>query len=313
MGDGRERRDDFTTVTDGTPVATYTWLPEGGAPRALVQIAHGAAEHARRYDRFARFLNHHGYAVVASDNRGHGATAAHTGGYGAVGNGGWRDIVTDLKETGDRVRAELPGGTPFFFLGHSMGSQLARDYAQEYGEGGGLAGLLLSGTFRCLPRSEAETDIRRLEGEIDRGGRDAPSTFVGELFGAFNDPYENRTGYEWLSRDAAEVDLYVADEACGFEFGAGLALDWVRGIRKINDPAQLARIPRGLPVHLAVGEQDPCSQGMTLVYEMLEDFRYAGLREVTWRAYADARHEILNETNRDEVQADLLAWLDQHV
>ncbi|MFG3259644.1 alpha/beta fold hydrolase [Streptomyces sp. NPDC048172] len=312
MGDGHERRDDFTTVTDGTPVATYTWLPEG-TPRALVQIAHGAAEHAQRYDRFARFLTRHGYAVVASDHRGHGATARHTGGYGAVGDTGWRSIVGDLKEIGDRVRAELPDGTPFVFLGHSMGSQLARDYAQEYGEGAGLAGMILSGTFRSLPGSEAETDIRRLEGEVERGGRDAPSTYVAELFGSFNDPFPHRTGFEWLSRDEAEVDLYAADERCGFPFSAGLALDWVVGSRKINDPAQLARIPRDLPVHLAVGEQDPCNQGMTLVYELLEDLRYVGLRELTWRGYPDARHEILNETNRDEVQADLLAWLDKHV
>ncbi|MDJ1131114.1 alpha/beta fold hydrolase [Streptomyces iconiensis] len=304
------RRDDFTTVADGTQVATYTWLPQRGA-RALVQIAHGAAEHAQRYDRFAHFLTGHGYAVVASDHRGHGATAQHTGGYGAVGAEGWRATVADLKEIGDRVRAELPGGTPFFLLGHSMGSQLARDYAQEHGAG--LSGLVLSGTFRSLPGSEPDGDIRRLEEEISAGGRDAVSDFVPELFGSFNDPFPHRTGFEWLSRDEAEVDLYVADERCGFPFSAGLSLDWVLGSRKINDPAQLARVPRDLPVHVAVGEQDPCNQGMTLVHELLEDFRYLGLRDLTWRGYADARHEILNETNRDEVQADLLAWLESRL
>lgn len=306
-----ERRDDFTTVADGTPVATYTWLPEGTA-RALVQIAHGAAEHAQRYDRFARFLVAHGYAVVATDHRGHGATAQHTGGYGVVGAaGGWRPTVADLRETGDRVRAELPHGTPFVLLGHSMGSQLARDYAQEHGQD--LAGLILSGTFRSLPGSEAETDIRRLEGEIGKGGRDALSDYVAELFGSFNDPFPHRTGFEWLSRDEAEVDVYARDERCGFPFSAGLSLDWVLGSRKINDPAQLDRLPRDLPVHIAVGDQDPCNQGMTLVYELLEDFRYLGLREPNWRGYPGARHEILNETNRDEVQADLLSWLDAHI
>ena len=303
-------RQDFTTAADGTQVGTYTWLP-GGAPRALVQIAHGAAEHGLRYDRFARFLTGHGCAVAASDNRGHGRTAQHTGGYGVVGEEGWRATVADLKAVGDRVRAELPAGTPLVLLGHSMGSQLARDYAQEYGRG--LAALVLSGTFRSLPGSEAETDIRRLEGEIAKSGREALSDFVPELFGAFNDPYEHRTGFEWLSRDGDEVDTYVHDEACGFPFSAGLSLDWVRGSRKINDPAQLERIPRDLPVHIAVGDQDPCNQGMTLVYELLEDFRYLGLRELSWRAYAGARHEILNETNRDEVQTDLLQWIGKHV
>lgn len=289
-------------------MGTRTWLPEGeGGVRALVQIAHGAAEHSGRYDRFARFLTGHGFAVVASDHRGHGATAQHTGGYGAVGAEGWRATVADLLEVGDRVRAELPHATPFFLLGHSMGSQLARDYAQEHGRG--LSGLVLSGTFRSLPGSEAESDIGRLEEEIAKGGRDAVSGYVPELFGSFNSPFPHRTGAEWLSRDDAEVDLYVRDERCGFPFSAGLSLDWVRGSRKINDPAQLARMPRALPVHVVVGEQDPCNQGMTLVYELLEDFRYLGLRDLTWRGYSGARHEVLNETNRDEVQADLLAWL----
>ncbi|WP_425471014.1 alpha/beta fold hydrolase [Streptomyces armeniacus] len=316
-------RKDFTTGAAGTPVATCTWLPgddTGGEapgeraaePRALVQIAHGAAEHAQRYDRFARTLTARGYAVLASDNRGHGGTAQHTGGYGAVGAGdGWRATVADLKAVGDRVRAELPAGTPHFLLGHSMGSQLARDCAQEYGAE--LSGLILSGTFRSLPGCEPETAVRQLETEIEKGGRDALSDFVPDLFGAFNNPYPHRTGFEWLSRDETEVDLYVADERCGFPFSAGLSLDWVRGVRKINDPAQLDRIPRGLPVHVAVGDQDPCHSGMSLVYELLEDFRYLGIRDLTWRAYEDARHEILNETNRDEVEADLVAWLDERV
>ncbi|MFG7941447.1 alpha/beta hydrolase [Streptomyces sp. NHF165] len=307
-----QRHDDFTTVADGTRVATYTWLPEGDV-RALVQIAHGAAEHAQRYDRFARHLAGSGFAVVASDHRGHGATARETGGYGAVGAEGWRTTVDDLKEIGDRTRARMPSDAPYFLLGHSMGSQLARDWAQEYAADTGIAGLVLSGTFRSLPFSEPESDIRRLEAEIESGGRDAVSQFVPELFGSFNDPFAHRTGYEWLSRDPAEVDAYVRDERCGFPFGAGLSLDWVRGVRKINDPEQFARIPRELPVHIAVGELDPCHQGLTLVHELLEDFRYRGQHDLSWHAYPGARHEILNETDRDQVQADLLEWFESHL
>ncbi|GAA3891905.1 alpha/beta fold hydrolase [Streptomyces sedi] len=303
-------RADFHTARDGVPIATYRWSPDhGGRPHAVVQIVHGAAEHALRYDRFARELAAHGYAVVASDNRGHGATAAHTGGLGAVGASGWRSTVEDLRMVGDRTREAHPG-VPLVMLGHSMGSQLARDFAQEHGET--LRGLVLSGTFRSLPGCEPTGAIAALQEEIEHGGRDAPSTFVPDLFASFNDPYPARTGFEWLSRDPAEVDAYVADRRCGFAFGAGLSLDWVLGVRKINDPERQARVPRDLPVHVAVGEQDPCHSGMSLVYELLEDFRYHGTRELTWRAYPEARHEILNETNRDEVQADLLTWLDAH-
>ncbi|MFD7668436.1 alpha/beta fold hydrolase [Streptomyces sp. NPDC059788] len=301
---------DFHQAPDGARIATYTWLPESGQPRALVQIAHGAAEHARRYDRFARFLTGHGYGVIASDHRGHGATAPSTGGLGVVGDDAWRAVVTDLKHIGDRAGADHPG-LPLVLLGHSMGSMLARDYAQEYGAD--LAGLILTGVLRSLPGAEVESGAAALEAEIAEGGRAALSGFVPDLFGSFNDPYEPRTGFEWLSRDTAEVDRYVADEECGFPFSAGLSLDWVRAVRKVNDPRNLARVPLGLPLHIAVGDQDPCNQRLTHVAELLEDFRYVGLRDLTWRAYPGARHEILNETNRDEVQRDLLAWLDERV
>ncbi|MFG2830322.1 alpha/beta fold hydrolase [Streptomyces sp. NPDC048434] len=301
---------DFHQAPDGARIAAYTWLPESGHPRALVQIAHGAAEHGRRYDRFARFLTGHGYGVLASDHRGHGATAASTGGRGVVGEDAWRAIVSDLKGIGNHAAAAHPG-VPLVLLGHSMGAMLARDYAQEYGAD--LAGLILTGAFRTLPGLDIDGAIAELDQEIAEHGRGALSGFIPRNFSSFNDAFPHRTGYEWLSRDAAEVDAYAADEDCGFPFSAGLAADWVRAIRKINDPDNLARIPRGLPVHIAVGDQDPCHQGMTLMHELLEDFRYQGTRDLTWRAYPDARHEILNETNRDEVQDDLLAWLDKHV
>lgn len=307
---GSTYRTDHLESSDGARVASYTWLPESGRPRALVQIAHGAAEYGLRYDRFARFLTGHGYGVVASDHRGHGATAASTGGLGVVGEDSWRGIVADLRAIGDTARA-AHGGVPLVLLGHSMGSMLARDCAQEYG--GELAGLILSGTFRSLPGAETEESVAGLEREIAERGRTALSSYIPELFASFNDPYEHRTGFEWLSRDAAEVDAYVADERCGFPFSAGLALDWVRAVRKINDPRQLARIPARLPVRIAVGTEDPCNQRMTLVYELLEDFRYLGTEDLSWKGYVGARHEILNETNRDEVSGDLLEWLDKHV
>ncbi|MGW5862695.1 alpha/beta fold hydrolase [Streptomyces sp. NPDC055239] len=311
----------LVNAVDGVPVATYTWLPEGGRPRAFVQIAHGAGEHALRYDRFARHLVAHGYGVIASDHRGHGATAQATGGYGVTGSSAdasaagssfdsWRAIVDDLKAIGDQVRTLNPG-TPLFLLGHSMGSHLARDYAQEFPDG--LAGLILSGTFRSLPGVGIDESIVRLEREIAEDDRESLSSYLPELFAAFNDPYPHRTGFEWLSRDEAEVDAYVADERCGFPFSAGLCLDWVRAVRKMNDPRNLARVPADLPVHIAVGTEDPCNQGMTLVHELLEDYRYVGLDDLTWRGYEGARHEILNETNRDEVQEDLRDWLDKRV
>lgn len=303
----------MATARDGVQIATYTWQPDGGRPRGWVQIAHGAAEHGLRYDRFARHLIAHGYGVIASDHRGHGATAVATGGHGVTGadiEDSWRAMVDDLKAVGDPVRALQPG-VPYVLFGHSMGSLLARDYAQEYADD--LAGMILSGTFRSLPGAEIEQSTARLEREVAERGRTALSDYIPRLFASFNDAYEHRTGFEWLSRDEAEVDAYVADQRCGFPFSAGLALDWVRNVRKINDPRNLARVPADLPVHIAVGTEDPCNQRMTLVYELLEDFRYAGVTDLTWKGYEGARHEILNETNRDEVQRDLTEWLGKQV
>ncbi|MGR8007130.1 alpha/beta fold hydrolase [Streptomyces hypolithicus] len=298
------------TARDGAQIAAYTWLPDNGRPRAIVQIAHGAAEHALRYDRFARHLVSRGYGVIASDHRGHGATGAGTGGYGVAGDDSWRAMVDDLSAVGDQARALHPG-LPVVLLGHSLGAMLARDYAQEYPDG--LAGLILSGAFRTLPGADLQESITTLEAEVAQHGRAHLSPFVPTVFSSFNDPFPRRTAFEWLSRDEAEVDAYVADERCGFPFSVGLSLDWLHGIRKLNDPRNVARIPADLPVHVAAGTQDPCNQRMTLVYELLEDYRYLGTEDLTWKAYEGARHEILNETNREEVQDDLTAWLDKRV
>ncbi|MEU1665248.1 alpha/beta hydrolase [Streptomyces sparsogenes] len=309
--DGITHRTDHLPTPDGVRLATYTWLPETDSPRAIVQIAHGAAEHAQRYDRSARYLCAHGYAVVASDHRGHGATAASTGGYGVVGEegDGWRATVKDLRTVGDRARRTLPG-IPLFLLGHSMGSMLARDCAQEYGED--LAGLILSGTFRSLPATEPDQAIAHLEAEIAQGGRTALSGFTTQLFASFNDPYESApatsgspaTPRRWpptpRTSDAASPSA-PASPSTGSAPSA-----------RSTTPTTRPRIPTRLPVHIAVGAEDPCNQRMTLVYELLEDFRYLGTHDLTWKAYPGARHEILNETNRDEVQQDLLTWLHTH-
>lgn len=302
----------FTTMAaDGTPLHTFRWLPDD-APKAIVQIAHGMAEHAARYERFAEALTAAGYAVYANDHRGHGEThpVGHGHGYFADRDG-FATVVADLHSVTDVARAENPG-LPLFLFGHSMGSFLSRAYAAKYG--GELAGLVLSGTagdqgvlgLVGLGLALAEARLR---------GRQHVSPLLDNLsFGQYGKAFKPaRTKFDWLSRDEAEVDKYVADPLCGNVFTSGFFVDLIRGLGHIHDPETTAQVPKDLPIQLIAGSMDPVGGQSKGVDQVAGQYRKAGVRQVTTRYYIGARHELLNESNRDEVTADLIAWLDAHL
>jgi alpha-beta hydrolase superfamily lysophospholipase len=279
----------FTSPTDGLALATYTWAPGDtvGSPRAVVQLAHGLAEHAARYDRLATALNQAGFVVQGIDHRGHGRSIhAAPGDFGEAGFDG---LIADVAAYGASLRSELP----LFLLGHSMGSFAAQavviDHSDQY------AGLVLSGS----------TALDVLAAGMADQPDDAPAGLE-----AFNAGFEHRTGYEWLSRDEAEVDLYVADPLCGFDLPEST-------VPSLFAPAARLASPDGvrpdLPILIASGTADPLSGGGQLVELLGQRYRDAGVADVTVRTYPDARHEIFNETNRDEVTADVVAWLVAHV
>ena len=297
------------TDPDGFEIFIYKWLPEGRAPKAVVQIAHGAAEHALRYERFARFLNQAGYAVYANDHRGHWKTAGSLDRAGIAGPDGWNGMVGDLKLISDTIRSEYPE-LPFFFFGHSMGSFLAQRYIQLWGTG--LAGVVLSGTSGSL--GDVDSTISLLEQIIQAQGRAAPSEAFGQMFAGFNAAFEPvRTGFEWLSRDEAEVQKYVDDPWCGFPFSNGLVLDMFKGAADIWSDESEARIPKGLPVLMVSGALDPVGANTAAVSLLASRYQAQGIQDLTVKFYEQARHELLNETNHAEVQEDILAWLDQHL
>ena len=299
---------------DGVDICVYRWRPSGDAPvRAVVQIAHGAAEHAARYDRIARVLAAEGYAVYADDHRAHGRTAGSVERACIAGPDGWNRMLADLKAITEMAAAEHPD-KPIVFLGHSMGSMLGQAYAQRHGHG--LSGLILSGTASSM--MEGSEDLgERVEAAIEVEGNDAPSMDFAMLFAGFNEPFNESapppgpTGFEWLSRDHDEVMLYVNDPFCGFPFSNALVLDMAGGLEAIWAPGAEDRIPAGLPVLLIAGAEDPVGANGS-VHALGERYRDVGL-EVTEILYPGARHEIFNETNRDEVHADVVRWLDTHV
>ncbi|MEW1911003.1 alpha/beta hydrolase [Kitasatospora sp. NPDC085895] len=271
------------TSSDGLEIHVHEWQPVG-PPRGIVQLAHGTGEHARRYAHLAASLTGQGYAVYAADHRGHGHSLG--AGPGHLGEDGWNLLVQDMVALSDLAHRRHPG-LPLVLVGHSLGSLASQQYVLDHSER--LAGVALSGT----------TALDRLLTTLAAAGGDAAA--------AFNAPFEPaRTDHDWRTRDEAQVDAYLADPLCGF------ALD-DRGWEDLAAAAhRLARpdtVRPDLPVYVAVGDRDPMNAELTLSDVVVERYRRAGLTDVTYRTYRGARHEILHETNRVEVAAELVAWI----
>src|SRR5579872_368598 len=290
------------TAADGIELFVYRWLPEH-APRGIVQIAHGLSEHAGRYARLGAALADAGWAVYANDHRGHGRTARTKEDLGFFAErDGWQKCIDDLWRINRRISMDHPG-LPVIFLGHSMGSFMAQHFIIDHGEA--LAACVLSGSNG----KPAGAGIARLIAGVERwrlGPRGKSALLVKMFFGAFNKPFEPaRTPFDWLSRDPAEVDKYIADPLCGFAPSAGLWIDLLWGLREIARPSRQARIPRHLPIHIISGGLDPVSAKTKGVERLQAAYRAAGLARLTHRYYDGARHELFNETNREEVTRDL--------
>jgi alpha-beta hydrolase superfamily lysophospholipase len=292
----------WTEARDGARLAVRRWTPDGPV-RGTVQLVHGLSEHAGRYERLAGALTARGLAVAALDQRGHGLTAESTG-PGRFGAGATSDaVLDDVRDLGQRLAADHPG-VPRFLLGHSLGSAVALASAER--DGADLAGLVLSGPIGVAPHLAAA--VPQLEAAVAGGMGEQPM----DALGAFNAPFEPaRTPYDWLTRDPVEVDAYLADPLCGddvpptYRYGAGM----FGLVTRAASPEGVAGLPDGLPVLLLAGQRDPVGgTDAAQVVALADLLRDRGL-PVDLRVYPDARHEVFNETNRDEVTGDLLAWL----
>jgi len=295
-------------AADGIPLFVYRWIPEQ-PPRGVVQIAHGLAEHAGRYARLAQALNNVGYAVYANDQRGHGRSARGPDELGYfVSNAGLRRCVEDLWNLNRSIAHDYPR-LPVVLLGHSMGSFMAQRFICDYGDA--LAGVVLCGSPGMPP---ARVSLLRLLACLERwrvGPRGRSSLLTGLLVGAFNRSFKPaRTSWDWLSRDTAEVDKYIADPFCrGFRPAVQLWIDLLGALRDATSPECLAMIPQDLPIYVISGTRDPISSSGRGVEKLLEAYRNAGLMTVRHMFYPEARHELFNEINRDEVTQDLISWL----
>jgi alpha-beta hydrolase superfamily lysophospholipase len=297
------------SAPDGAALFVYGWLPES-PPVAAVQIAHGLAEHAGRYARLADALTTAGYAVYAHDHRGHGRTARTPDDLGFFAeNDGWRKCMDDLWQLNRHIAAAHPG-LPVVLLGHSMGSTLAEQFMGEHGDA--LRGVVLSGP-NGKPSQLAALGRAITRAERARLGARGRSRLVQSLtFDAFNKSFAPaRTPFDWLSRDPAEVDEYVADPLCGFSATVQLWIDLLDAWAMVSTPAHRGRVPKTLPIYVIAGSRDPVSGNTRQLEPWLRWYHADGFLELEHKFYPEARHELFNETNRDQVTAELIRWCNQ--
>lgn len=288
------------------------WLPEEGAPKAVVQIVHGISEYVGRYDHFARHLADHGYAVCGGDHLGHGRTGRQDSKFGYFArHDGWTLVTADVRALRQRMGEAYPG-LPYFLLGHSMGSFLTRTYLCRYP--GEVSGAILSGTGQEAGLLVgAGKLLANLIGLLK--GYDSVSPLVHSLsLGAYNKQFApNRTTADWISRDEAVVDAYMQDPFCQITPTVGLYRDMLGGLQYIASHRALSQMDPGTPIYLYSGDKDPVGANGVGVKKVHGYFEACGTRDLSMKLYGEGRHEMHNETNRNEVYADVLAWLDRHI
>lgn len=297
----------YPSARDGCSIHALEWSPEG-PPRGIVQLVHGISEHIGRYDETARFLAEHGFLVCGEDHLGHGRTVSD-GSYGFFApENGWTLAARDIRALRKLEGARHPN-LPYFLLGHSMGSFLTRTYLILWP--GTVSGAVLMGTGQepaplvALGRLISALECRHL-------GPRGVSPLVHTLsLGAYNRRFRpNRTPSDWLSRDPAEVDAFLADPLCQPRPTVSLFRDMMRALQFIARRDQLARMDPSVPVCFLSGQEDPVGGMGRGVEKVVRMFRDAGCRNLSVRLYPGARHELFHEQNRREVWADLLNWLE---
>ena len=290
---------------DGTVLQCYLWDNVRNA-KGVVQISHGMAEHARRYDDFANYLNQNGFIVFADDHRAHGMTSTKQSAKGVKGyhkGNIYFDTVQDecaiTKMLKDRYNL------PVIYLGHSYGSMVGQRYIEECKDytGAVLSGsAMMKGAILSTGAAVANLQYKTLGGEKTGKLLDKLS------FGNYNKPFKaDKIPFAWLSRDKEQVKKYILDEQCGNVMSIAFFKFFLCGLKESYKKENLAKIDVNKPIAIFSGDKDPVGGNGKLVNKLYNQYKTLGVKDLSLKLYPDARHEILNEVNRAEVYADFLA------
>ncbi len=303
------------TMSDNNIVVLHHWLPDDEI-KAVVLLSHGMVEHATRYEDLASHLTKKGYALYAEDHRGHGETGllAQENGTGQLAyladKDGFFRVVDDIHEEALLLRKRYPG-KKLYLLGHSFGSFVTQCFIEKYGNC--LDGVIICGS--AGPRL-AVTGFAKFIATLSNFfcGKKHTSKFIDRLaFGSYNKRIDDKfSSFAWLSRSKENVEKYVADPLCGMVCTSGFFCDLFTGLCWIHKKNHMAQVPENLPVFFIAGKEDPVGDYGKTVTNLFNIYTDNGVKDVKLKLYDGARHELFNETNKDEVIVDVLSWLESH-
>lgn len=300
-------RRDAVRAEDGHQILVDSWHPAAdSSPNALLHIFHGLGEHTARYERFAQSCAANGIIVVAHNHRGHGENCDSESLGHYADNDGWNKLIADALLVQNNPREDYPD-LPLVVMGHSMGSYIAQSFVMRYPQ---QASQLILSASTYAPRLRLRLGKLLATFDAWRHGPQHRSDMLNQMsFGDFNKRFApNRTEFDWLSRDENEVDKYVNDPLCGVPSSSQLWHDLTGGMLEITSKRAISSVPNAMPLLILGGQFDPVGgeKGMTL---LADAYRKTGHADVTLSVYTDGRHEMLNETNRDAVTADIIRWI----
>ncbi|MEA5050219.1 MAG: alpha/beta fold hydrolase [Oscillospiraceae bacterium] len=302
-----EKNGTFLSGDGKTQIYYRQWTDDAAAPRAILQLAHGMAEYIGRYAAFAQYMARNGFVVFGSDHLGHGETAKHAGGEKGffADKDGWSLLPDDVHTLTMLAKKAYPG-LPVVLLGHSMGSFIVRLYAARYSKD--IDALVVMGTSGRNPAGGAGIFLINVlslfKGEHHR------SPFINNVaFGAYLKRIPDaKTPFDWLSTEPGNVERYAADDDCGYLFTLSGYRDLMKLLGEVSKKDWPSKIRADLPVLLISGAEDPVGNYGAGVREVYDSLKAAGMKDVTLRLIEGKRHEILNEDNKLDTYAGLLAW-----